>query len=215
MGRSWYSPPGGLYLALLVAPETLPPHTQLYPLAAGLAACTTLRRYLPQARLKWINDVHVAGRKLCGCLAESFHSARFRQEYLLLGIGVNANIESFPPELDGQATSLALELGGPVDLDLLCARLINQLGLWLGLLHHFEARLLEAEHSETQPEDPLVAAFRALTDSLGRQVLYRAGEADAGRKALAVDIAEDGGLILELEGGLRHTAYGGEIVHLD
>ncbi len=214
MGRTWYSPPGGLYLALLIAPEALPQRFGLYPLAAGVAACATLRHYLPQARLKWVNDVHVAGRKLCGLLAESYHSARFRQEYLLLGVGLNANITSFPAELDGLATSLALELGGEVDLDRLGARLIHQLGLYLGLIHHHDQRLLEEEFSDAAPPDPLLGAFRAMSDSRGRRVLYRAGEDDPGREAQALDVAEDGGLILELEGGLRHTARGGEIVYL-
>jgi len=214
MGRSWYAPPGGLHLAVLLAPELAPERMGLYPLAAGVAAAEVARLYLPQARLKWINDVHVGGRKLCGLLAESYHSARHRQEYLLLGLGLNANVATFPNELDGLATSLSLELGRRLDIDLLCAQALHRLGLWLGLLHRHEQLVLEAEHSPEPPANPVVAAFRELTDTFGRRVLYRAGDGDPGAQATAVDIAEDGGLILELEGGARHTAHGGEILYL-
>ncbi len=216
MGRTWFSPPGGLYLALLLAPELMSERSGLYPLAAGVAACQTVQDYLPQARLKWVNDVHVEGRKLCGLLAESFHSARRRQEYLLLGVGLNANIAEFPAELDGLATSLSLELGRQVDLDQLAARLLARLGQALALLHHHEQVLLEHGLSESPPPpDPVIESFRALSDSFGRRVLYRLGDGDPGTRARAIDVAGDGGLILELAGGARHTAHSGEILYLD
>lgn len=215
MGRAWYSPPGGVYLALQLAPELPPGRMGLYPLAAGVAACTALRLHLPGARLKWVNDVIVSGRKLCGLLSESFHSPRHRQEYLLLGVGANANITAFPEELTGLATSLELELGRAVDIEALTASLLHHLGGWLALLHHHDQRLLEEEFAEAPPPNPVVAAFRRLTDSLGRRVLWRAGDGDPGTTARAIDVAEDGGLVLELAGGARHTAHGGEILYLD
>jgi BirA family biotin operon repressor/biotin-[acetyl-CoA-carboxylase] ligase len=220
MGRTWFGPPGGVYLALLVAPETMPERIGLYPLAAGLAACAAVREHLPEARLKWVNDVLSSGRKVCGLLAESFHSARHRQEYLLLGVGLNANISGFPPELDGLATSLCLELGRQVDLDRLTVRLITWLRFYIGLLHHHDQRLLEAGLAEglaggDAPTDPLLAAFRLVSDTFGRGVLYRGGDGDPGVRARAIDLADDGGLILEHEGGGRHTAHGGEILYLD
>ena len=215
MGRTWFSPPGGIYLALLLSPELVGERMGLYPLAAGVAAATALRAYVPQARLKWVNDVHLEGRKMCGLLAESFFSARHHEPYLLLGVGANANITAFPAELGALATSLELELGRPVDLDRLCARLLRHLGLWLGLLHHHDQRLREEEFADQPPPNPVVAAFRALSDSFGRRVLYRSGDGDPGTEAKAIDVVEDGGLMLELDGGARHTAYGGEIIYLD
>ncbi|MFH0808933.1 MAG: biotin--[acetyl-CoA-carboxylase] ligase [Pseudomonadota bacterium] len=215
MGRSWFGPPGGLYLALLLAPELVLERAGLYPLAAGVAACATLREYLPDARLKWVNDVHVGGRKICGLLAESFHSARYQEEYLLLGLGLNANIAGFPPELAGLATSLSLELQEDVDLDLLCARLLGRLGHYLALLHRYDQQCLEAELSAKTPRNPILDSFRALSDSVGRRVLYRMGDGDPGHEATVTGLADDGGLMLEDAGEACHIAHGGEILYLD
>src|SRR5262249_27130317 len=63
-GRAWASPPGGLYLSVLLRPAL--PQASLLPLAAGLAVAEAVDEFGVHAELKWPNDVLADGRKLAG-----------------------------------------------------------------------------------------------------------------------------------------------------
>ena len=100
-GRTWVSPPGGLYLSVLVEPPAGPgepaadPLT-LLPLAAGVAVAQAVRRTagIP-AELRWPNDLDWEGRKVAGVLAE----VGFRREsprLAVVGFGVNLTPVSLP-----------------------------------------------------------------------------------------------------------------------
>ena len=100
-GRTWVSPPGGLYLSVLVEPPAGPgepaadPLT-LLPLAAGVAVAQAVRRAagIP-AELRWPNDLDWKGRKVAGVLAE----VGFRREsprLAVVGFGVNLTPVSLP-----------------------------------------------------------------------------------------------------------------------
>lgn len=116
--RRWASPPGENLLAtLILGPEAA--RIPGFTLRMGLALCRAaslfvLRRdgSLPEPpALKWPNDVLVGGRKLAGVLCEA------SPEATCVGFGLNVNQLGFPPELEGKATSLALEMGLPGGLD--------------------------------------------------------------------------------------------------
>ena len=67
LGRQWVSPAGSqLIFSALILPESLE-HLGTLPLAAGLAVTDSVEG----AVLKWPNDVHIDGKKLCGILAEA------------------------------------------------------------------------------------------------------------------------------------------------
>lgn len=114
-GSSWFSPPGGLFFSVILKPRKNPSDlssiTQLT--AKAVAAVLPVK-----TQLKLPNDLLVNGKKICGILTEKTGEA------LIIGIGLNVNIDSFPPELN--ATSLKLETGkiwplDPVLLDILAA----------------------------------------------------------------------------------------------
>ena len=117
LGRTWFSPPGaGLYLSAIVRPGAagwLP----LTTLAAGVAVARALAAVsaLPVG-LKWPNDLVIGQpwRKLGGVLCESSGSGA-EVEALVVGIGVNLDLASTPPDLVDIATSVEAELGRPVD----------------------------------------------------------------------------------------------------
>lgn len=75
-------------------------------------------------RIKWPNDVFLDGRKLSGVLIDAGVGS---PDTYLVGIGINANRTRFPRELDGIATSLALQTGSTVDRNLLIFDLANRL----------------------------------------------------------------------------------------
>lgn len=131
LGRPWYSPPGeNLYLSCVLRPPlpaaALPPVT----LAAGVAVAEAVAGFGVHAALEWPNDVVARGRKLAGVLTE-MTTRGDRLDFLILGIGVNLGSRSFPPELAGIATSLALECGRDVRPDEFRARLLPALESWL------------------------------------------------------------------------------------
>lgn len=194
MGRSFASPEGGLYYSLLLDASEEPGRDLLLPLAAGLAACRAVERVSGlRCSLKWPNDLLWEGRKLCGILAESFVAAGRRR--LVLGIGLNVNTESFPPELEGIAVSLRQITGRETELPELAAVLTEELDGAVAALRAGEPSLL--------------AAYRARCLTVGREVLLlRGGEA---REALALGVDEAGALLVRYADGTEEAVFSGEV----
>ena len=82
--RAWVSCRGNLFATLLM--QAAPPHSAELGFVAGLAAIEAAKRYLPpdSAKLKWPNDVLVAGRKAAGILVEQVSAG-----VIAAGIGMN------------------------------------------------------------------------------------------------------------------------------
>jgi len=91
LGRTWYSPEGGLWFSLILRPEGTDPTDGLcIPLAAGLAVCDMLSCWGLEPVCKWPNDVLVRESKVCGILAETCADA------LILGVGLNLRVDGAP-----------------------------------------------------------------------------------------------------------------------
>jgi len=107
-GRAWASPPGGLYLSVLLRPKEV--HAQVLGLLAGMPLVKTLRHFGVFATLKWPNDAIFQDRKLAGILSEGVY--RRDRYHVVLGVGINTNIdlERLPPEVQKRATSLKREV---------------------------------------------------------------------------------------------------------
>jgi len=104
-GSAWYSPKGGLYFSIVLMPKK--DITDLLPLT--LLTAKVLASLIPNSEIKLPNDILIAGKKVCGILTEK------SGKRLIIGIGVNTNIRSFPKELEGKATSLLIESGREID----------------------------------------------------------------------------------------------------
>jgi BirA family biotin operon repressor/biotin-[acetyl-CoA-carboxylase] ligase len=106
-GRSWYSPPGGLWLSVLFRP-TLPGGIEVMSLRVGLAVAEALDDLVPRpVRLKWPNDLMLGERKVGGILCE----ARWQGNalgWVTVGVGLNVR-NAVPEELADVATALAFE----------------------------------------------------------------------------------------------------------
>lgn len=131
-GRTWHSPPGGLWCTLawpLDAAEA-PRVIDGLGLRLGVACLRAVRAMLDPAamvQLKWPNDILIDGHKVCGCLGRAIHAPP--GAWLLLGVGINVNNdpEALGPRLRRPATSLARARGGPLDLDAALERLLAEL----------------------------------------------------------------------------------------
>lgn len=122
-GSSWESPPGNLYFSAILKPFRSPADLAPLTLFSALAARAAILDLadLPVV-VKWPNDLLVHGRKVAGILVEGLGDGN-----LVVGIGINVNVASFPPPLAEKATSLLIATGRNFTLDRLTAALIARL----------------------------------------------------------------------------------------
>ena len=210
--RQWHAPPGGLWLTVVLAPTLLPESAALLPLAAGVACCEAVCDFGVAARVKWVNDVHVGGRKLAGILCQTLRTTG--EDFILIGIGVNVNNTVFPPSLRPAATSMRLAAGRDFPLAAVGATLLARLRYQVGRLYAEEERRLAAL-DPAPSSHPLITDLRRLSDTLGRRVRYGHNVISAPQlTARAADFDPTGGLILELDDGTRLTEHAGEICYV-
>lgn len=124
-GAYWFSPPGGIWLSVILAPRLRGQELCWLTLLAAKAVEEAIAETCGlAAEITWPNDVLIGGRKVCGILTETDGKGR-----AVVGIGLNANIrpEDFPPDLRGTATSLLAETGRNQPLAELVAALLGRL----------------------------------------------------------------------------------------
>ena len=111
-GRSWETPDNvNIMMTLLLRPKIHPGPAPRLTLLMAMAAAKSIRTETGlEAFIKWPNDVVVGGKKVCGILTEMSAEVDYIN-YVVVGIGVNVNQESFSEELGRTAGSLYLALG--------------------------------------------------------------------------------------------------------
>lgn len=176
-GRSWGSPPGGIWMSLVLRPGLQPERAPRVTQAAAVGVAKALRSLGVAARIKWPNDLLVEGRKICGILAAG------SPDFVILGIGLNANLD--PADLGAsreKAATIRSVLGHDVEPVRAIEALLSHLDYELCRLENFEAILLD---------------WRELDCTLGRRVrVRRSGKAFEGR---ALDLTPEGALRVETE----------------
>jgi BirA family biotin operon repressor/biotin-[acetyl-CoA-carboxylase] ligase len=200
-GRAWVTAPGkSISLSVILRPSLTAARSPEITLAAAVAVCEAARNLgAATARIKWPNDVECGGRKLAGILTE-LRADGDRTRHVVLGIGLNCGLDrdDFPEELDDRATSLRIEKGEDVPRSLACARLLEALDEWLAL-HDLEGF------------PPVRDRFRQLSSTLGRRVRV---ELEPGLvEGDAVDLAEDGALIVRTPDEALTRVMAGDVTH--
>lgn len=196
LGRTFYSPAGSnIYMTLLLRPHFLPEQASSVTTFAAVAVARAIERVTGLcASLKWVNDVWIGSRKVCGILAESALSpADSRLSYVALGIGINVNSLEFPAELSEIATSLALECGEAVDRSRLAAVLLSEL------------QPLLSGDAPTEHMDE----YRARNLVLGREITVMTG--DRSYTAAGKRIEDNGNLIVIRPDGCEESICAGEV----
>lgn len=114
-GRVWKSPHGvGIWMSILLRPELSPASAPMMTLPAAMAVADGIREVCGlDTLIKWPNDVVVNGKKVCGILTE-MSADPDAINYIVVGIGINVNTETFPEDIAATATSLFLETGSRV-----------------------------------------------------------------------------------------------------
>jgi len=117
--RHWVSPKdAGLYFSIIFRPRF---EQSVWPLLTLMAAIAVhdvlLELYQLETDIKWPNDILVNEKKLCGILAETVETSQGRA--VVVGIGINLTSKSFPPDLEGLATSVEAATGGSADVQVI------------------------------------------------------------------------------------------------
>lgn len=102
MGRCFYSEGGGLYMSLLLKPDLSSDAVTRITTAAAVSVVRAIRTVTGlNAGIKWVNDIFLNGRKICGILTEGKMLSSGKPQYAVLGIGVNLTPPKggFPDEL--------------------------------------------------------------------------------------------------------------------
>lgn len=202
LGRNWVSPPGGIWLSLVLRPPLAPSRAPLQTLLAAVALREALLKGAGLAcSLKWPNDVLCGGKKVAGILTE-MKSAGENLEYLVAGVGVNANFPGnlLPKPLREKAGTLLDLLGRPVDRPGLLA---DFLGIWEG----YYTRALQRGY------DQVLEAWRQGSGTLGKKIRIHTTRGPVTGRAL--DIHAEGGLIVETGPGILETFLAGEVTILE
>lgn len=111
LGRNWISSPNaGLYFSIVLRPQVEVKFLPLLTLMSAVAVSEVLHQlYALKTDIKWANDVHVGGKKICGILAEMAETKN--NLAVVVGIGINLTAANIPVELTQIATSIETEIG--------------------------------------------------------------------------------------------------------
>lgn len=126
-GRAWISPPGaGLHFSVVLRPALEMRFLSLITLMTGIAVHDMLEETFGlDCDIKWANDIHVRGRKICGILAESCETSKGLA--VIVGIGINLKSANFSAELAPIITSVEAETGQAPDPEVLLKALAKRL----------------------------------------------------------------------------------------
>ncbi len=195
-GRSFLSPRGGIYMSVLLRPKiriqdlTLITFAGAVSVAKAVEECTGI-----PVEIKWVNDLLIGDRKLCGILTEASVEAETGEiRSVIVGIGLNA--EQAPDLTDGKKS---ISLGQMVSFR------INKSGLIADILGYLEENL---ETIQSSRREVLLNSYRSRLTLLGKGIsVCDRGESFPCR---AVDLDETGGLVVEFPNGEHRILRPGE-----
>ena len=206
--RSWDACEGeNLLQSLLLRPSLPVEQAQLCTLAAATAAAQAIEEIVPGLRtgVKWPNDIVINGKKCVGILSElsaDMDGIRF----IIMGVGINVNQQSFTGELAAKATSLRLEQQALPEARKDEPLAIDRRALLCAYLTHMEAAM-NALEKEGLPG--IMGSYKAHSVTLGARVHVLG--VDTSFTGMAQDIDETGALLVEDDDGLMHRVLSGDV----
>ncbi|MDW8136767.1 MAG: biotin--[acetyl-CoA-carboxylase] ligase [Thermodesulfobacterium sp.] len=192
LNRSWISPSGGIWMSLILKPHLDLTSSSILTYVAGLATALSIEENTGiKVNLKWPNDVLFEEKKLAGLLLE-VQGEPDKVKYVIIGIGINVN--NLISHIEKGAISIREILNQEVDRKKIVITLVQHLKNLLSL-NREKILSMWKEKSSTLNREVRVITF-------DREIIGR-----------ALDIAEDGALILKTEEGIQKV-YSGDCIHL-
>lgn len=197
-GKVWESPDtGNIYMTILLRPKFAPAKAPMLTLVMAYSVVLALRECIGlDVQIKWPNDIVLNGKKIVGILTE-MNSEIDYIHYVVIGTGINANLEVFPEEIRGTASSLLLESGHAVQRSSLVA----------SVMKHFE-RTYEI-FEKTEDLSGIREEYNRMLVNCGREV--RILEQKETWEATALGINDSGELIVRKADGTEKEVFAGEV----
>ncbi len=197
MGRSFYSPIStGIYFSLILRPKLNMEDALFITTAAAVAVSKAIESIARvKASIKWVNDIYVEDKKVCGILTEAslnFESGSL--EYAVVGIGINIDTRDFPEDISTKAG--AIFTNKPQDLpvkSILLAEVLNNL----------------SESMDTLTDKSYLEEYRRRSFLIGKDIHVLKGSQIY--KAKALDIDEKARLVVEYDNQTREALNSGEV----
>ena len=193
--HTFFSPPGtGIYMSVLLRYENKSFRPADITAAAGVAACEAIEAITPhECKIKWMNDVYIAGKKVAGILAESGRVEKdgyTKGAFVVVGVGINVRMPEggFPEEIRDRAGVLFSERAPRYAREMLVNGFVSSL-----------RRIL------TKDSFSLYGAYRDRLFILGKSVSYQ------GRVAIVSDLLPDFRLQLTFDDGTVALLDSGEV----
>ena len=189
LGRTFVSPPDtGLYITVAIKPSFDLAKSPFITIATAVAVCHAIDEVCGVSpKIKWVNDLYLRDRKICGILTEAQTNLETgRIDSLIIGIGINCFPGSFPAELDGIAGSIAEEMNA-----------FSRTQLAASVVNHLLDTISEIG------EKNFISEYRRRCFILGKNILVHPLTGERPIKARAIDIDDNGGLVVEYMEGLR------------
>lgn len=198
-GREFFSPEGGVYASIIMRNDSPTADAVLITMAAAVATSRAISKTcISKPEIKWVNDIYVGGKKVCGILTEGITNLEAGTiQDVIVGIGVNVGEQEFPEQIAERAGYVELEEGCTRN-DLVAAIIEDVL----------ELSTLDGGVSESRRE-AIAEDYRWLSFVPGMDIEYEAN--GIVKHAHAVDIDDWGGLVVEDSAGDRSTLRAGEI----
>ncbi len=191
-GNSFFSPNGGLYMSILLDSGL---NTEFVTAISGVALCRAIKKctdFLP--KIKWVNDIYIDKKKICGILAEGTVSPDGSLKNIILGIGLNilAPKEGFPEDIKHKAGAI-FKQDMPINAEnKITAEIINSL---------FE--LL------TDKTDAFIEEYRNISLLTGKEIEYKKNNQILTGRVISID--EKLRLVVITQDGEKDILSSGEI----
>lgn len=173
-GKSFLSPEGGIYFTFAIPDAYISGDYIGLTSFAALCVCESLEKFSSSVpKIKWVNDIYVDDRKVCGILTERLTDKNYKPLGVLIGIGINTREFDLPPELQGTVGFVNIDDSQKDKLvEDICLRLLTYGGSLA----------------------PYISEIRVKSCVIGRNITYFSNGVATDGKAL--DITNDGGLLV-------------------
>lgn len=197
MGRSFYSPSGGsVYMSVILRPQMDMESCQLITSCIAAAVADAVDRVCgTDVKIKWVNDLFLNNKKICGILTEaSLNFENGRLDYAVVGIGINLKSvkQDCPGELLDIATSIEDETGKIPKRCLLIAEILKNIDIYT----------IDIEKKKFLEE------YRRRSFIIGKRVAVSKFKEE--RAAQVMGIGDNAGLIVKYDNGSEETLNSGE-----
>lgn len=199
MGRSFFSPgKTGLYMSVLLRPKLELNQAHYITTCAAVAVAEAIEDLSGErAEIKWVNDIYMRNKKVCGILTETAIAAENQSlNYAILGIGINIlpPDTGFPTELKNIAAPVFSSRTNADFRNVLAASILNKLSMYCKCLS----------------EKPFLSAYRERLMLIGNDVdVFRPGTAPV--RARVLGVSDDFSLIVEHRDGALESLFSGEV----